>query len=70
MLRCNLRIDLSAFRSLLLAFYVPPPVSSVPSTLLGQWIEHSTGIFQQYSEVIFDYFHPLSVIQTHFIYHG
>ena len=44
---------------LLLVLYVPPPVSSVPITLLDQWLHNNTGTLQQSSGVLFDCFHPI-----------
>ena len=57
--RCNLRIVLFVSLFMMLSLSLLTTGSSVPLTLLVQWLYHNTGIFQQSSEVVFDYFHPI-----------
>ena len=57
--RCNLRSVQYILMFILLDLSVPLPGSSLPFTLLGQWLYHNTGIFQQCSVVILILFIPL-----------
>ena len=44
---------------ILLNLPVLTPSSSVPLTLLGQWLQKNTGIPLKSSGIVFDYFHPI-----------
>ena len=56
---CNLIIVWCVLLFPLLDMHVLPKGISVPLALLSQWIRHNTGIFQQYSGFVFDYFYPI-----------